>query len=422
MRTEDRAATQPGPEARSGPERDRVRRGLLYCLAVFLAVRVSLGLWATLASAVLPNPEPSAAEEAGVPQPVDVPGWPAPRITPGAHTVVTAWERFDALWFLRIADDGYRDGDGSAAFFPGYPLLTRAVSATIGGHPLAAGLLVSNLAFLGALIALYFLTASEWSERIARRSVLYLAIFPTAFFFLAPYSEAPFLLFALLAVWGARRRLWWVAGLAGAAASATRNVGVLLALPLAVEGVHQWREARAEGRSPGRWALAPPLAAAAATLTGIGLYLLFWKLKAGDWLAPLHQQANWEREPAAPWVTLWLATREALRWIGQYPGGYHLLDWLLVVPALAAGVWVGVRARPAYAVYAWASLLVPLSFIFSPRPFMSMPRFLLVIFPLVWAAAAWAERRRGVHEAVVALSAMGLGLMTALFVNWYYVF
>jgi hypothetical protein len=157
-------------------------------------------------------------------------------------------------------------------------------------------------------------------------------------------------------------------------------------------------------------------------VAGIGLYLLFWRLKAGDWLAPLHQQANWEREPAAPWVSVWLATREAFRWIGQYPGGYHLLDWLLVVPALAAGVWAAFRARPSYAVYAWASLLVPLSFIFPPRPFMSVPRFLLVIFPLVWATAAWAERRRGVHEALMGVFALGLGLMTVLFVNWYFVF
>ena len=61
--------------------------------------------------------------------------------------MVTAWERFDALWFLRIATDGYRLHDGSAAFFPGFPLAIRFLSPVLGGHPLAAGFLISNLAF-----------------------------------------------------------------------------------------------------------------------------------------------------------------------------------------------------------------------------------------------------------------------------------
>ena len=57
------------------------------------------------------------------------PGWPAPIDHPGlAQPVRRAIERQDALWFLRIADTGYRPGDGSAAFFPLYPLLVRVMS------------------------------------------------------------------------------------------------------------------------------------------------------------------------------------------------------------------------------------------------------------------------------------------------------
>lgn len=420
MRT-DQETTVPETDDR-GEERARIRRGVLYCVGVFAVMRVALTVVATLSTALLPHPTKAIAEVADIPRPVDVRGWPAPDIEPGIQNVVTAWERYDALWFLRIADEGYRDGDGSAVFFPGYPMLVRGVSFVLGGAPLAAGLLVSNLAFLGALIVLHFLTAGEYGERVARRSVLYLAVFPTAFFFLAPYTEGPFLLFALLAFWGARRRRWVVAGAAGAAAALTRNVGLLLTLPLLVEGYQQWREARADGDDQSAWSLARPLLATTAVGLGTLVYLLFWQLKAGDLLAPLHQQATWEREFSLPWTSVWLATQEAFRWIGDYPGGYHLLDWLLVVPALVAAGWTTVRTRPAYAIYAWSSLIVPLSFVFLPRPFMSLPRFLLVIFPLVWAAAVWAERRRGVHEAILAISGVGLGLMTVLFVNWYFVF
>lgn len=406
MRTEDHRTAATGSEPDPRAERGRIRRGVRYCLLVFLGVRVALSIVAVIGTALLPSGEP-----------VGPPGWEAFPIEGGWHNVVTAWERFDALWFLRIADQGYMDGDGSAVFFPGYPLLIRGVAFLLGGRPLAAGILVSNMAFAGALIVLYFLTSAEWGERVARRSVLYLAIFPTAFFFLAPYSESPFLLFTLLAFWGARRGRWGVAGVAGAAAAATRNIGVLLALPLAVEGFQQWRANRT-GPAP----LLGALGAGAMVGLAAGAYLLFWKVKAGEWLAPVTQQANWEREFVLPLESLWLGTREAFRWIGVYPGGYHLLDWVLVVPALVAAGWVAFRTRAAYAIYTWSSLLVPLSFTFLPRPFMSLPRFLLVIFPLVWAPAIWAERRRGVHEAVLIAFSLGLGTMTVLFATWYFVF
>ena len=414
MRTDEAGASralEDSQEAEKG--RERILRGLRYCLAVFLTVRVGLSVLAILAVALLPHPS-AVGGAAGIPSPVDVPGWPAPTLSAGWHNLVTVWERFDALWFLRIATAGYVDGDGSAAFFPLYPMLIRIVSPVLGGHPLAAGILISNAAFLGALAVLYFLTSSEFDERIARRTVLYVAIFPTAYFFLAPYSESLFLLLVVASLWAARRGKWPVAGAVGALAAATRNVGVLLILPLAVEGIRQHRERGGP--------LAPRLLWSGAVAAGTLAYLGFWQGFAGDALAPLHQQATWQRETTFPLATAVSGTREAFRWIGVYPGGYHLLDWLLVVPALAAAVWVTIRARPAFAVYAWASLLAPLSLVFAPRPFMSLPRFLLAMFPLFWAAAAWGGRRRGVHEAVVAVSGAGLGVMTVLFANWYFVF
>jgi mannosyltransferase PIG-V len=405
MRTEERAEAPPGGRDRP-EERRRLRRGFAYCLWVFLGLRVGLSLVALAGVGLLPD----------IDNAVGPPGWDPSPVTPGWHNLVTAWERFDGLWFLRIATAGYVDGDGSAAFFPLYPMLIRFLSPLLGGHPLAAAYLVSHLAALGSMAFLYFLTASEWDERMARRSVLYLAVFPTSFFLLAPYSESLYLLLVLACLWGARRKLWAVAGVAGGAAAATRNLGVLLVVPLAVEALHQWLEERSGQR------LVRSLAWSAVVVAGAGGYLLYWEGLSGDWLAPFHQQANWQREGSFPLATVIWGTREAFRFVGEYPGGYHLVDWLIVVPALAAGVWVARRARPVFTMYTWISILAPLSFIFPLRPFMSVPRFVLPIFPILWAGAAWGLRRRGIHEVVVATSAGLLVLLTVLFVNWYYVF
>ena len=394
------------------PERARIREGLLYCLKVFLALRIGLFVLALIGVAILPHAI----------APVSVPGWKAAGFTPGWHNLFTAWERQDALWFLRIATDGYRLHDGSAAFFPLYPLVIRWGSFLLFGHPLAAAIVVSNAAFLGALVVLYFLTASELSEDAARKAVLYLAVFPTSFFFLAPYSESLFLLLSVTAFWGARRRKWPLAAAAGALAALTRNLGILLAPALAIEAVHQWREDQRRGADrPGR-ALVGRLACSAAVGVGTAAYLGYWQWFGGDWLAPVTKQGLWQRVSSLPWTTLWKGTQDAYRYVGQYPLGYHELDWVIVVPALAVAAYALVKLRPAYGFYTWASVLVPLCFIFLGRPLMSVPRFLVVLFPIFWGLALLAERRRIPHHLIVAVSAAGLGLLTVLFVNWYYIF
>lgn len=406
MRTAEHPAARPEDEARREAERARIRNGLRYCLWVFLGLRVGLSVVALAGVGLLPSIDNAVGPS----------GWPASEVIPGWHNLVTAWERFDALWFLRIATGGYVDGDGSAVFFPLFPLLIRGLSPFVGGHPLAAGFLVSHAAAFGSMVALYFLTAGEFDERTARRTVLYLALFPTSFFLLAPYSESLFLLLVLVSLWAARRGRWWVAGLAGAGASATRNLGILLVVPLAVEAIHQWRERR------DRRALVVGLLWSAVAAGGAVAYLAYWQASAGDALAPIRQQENWQREGSFPLATLFRGTVEAFRFVGQYPGGYHLVDWLVAVPAVLAVIWVTVRARPVFAAYAVISVAAPLSYVFLPRPFMSVPRFLLVVFPILWPWAVLGLKRRGVHEAVVAVSSGLLALLTVLFVNWYYVF
>ena len=150
----------------------------------------------------------------------------------------------------------------------------------------------------------------------------------------------------------------------------------MLAPALLIEALHQ----RGERRGPA-W---PGLLAAAAPGCGLLAYLAFWWVREGEWLAPVRFQANWERTFSWPWSTLWNGTRDAFRYIDDVNGGYWLIDWLIVVPMLAASVYAVVRLRPSYGVYLWCSLAIPLTFVFEGRPLMSMPRFVLPLFPAFW--------------------------------------
>jgi hypothetical protein len=385
-------------------------RALRYSALVYLGVRLGLFLVGLLSTALVPSRDP-----------VDVPGWPATQPSESWHHVFTAWERHDALWFLRISAFGYRTDDASAAFFPLYPVLSRGVANLLGNNWLLGAYIVSNVALVVGLTVLYRLTALEFSDRTARRTVLYLAVFPTAFFLYAPYTESLFLALSIGCLYAARRSAWLLAGYLGAMAALTRSTGLLLVLPLLIEAVLQARAY--EGALRGRLLrLGSGLAAAAAVAAGLLAYFLYWERFADDWRRPLDVQgSNWSRERSWPWDTIRDGLREGTAYFGGYPGGYHTVDLVLVLLALGAGVWILLRTRLTYGVYYWAALLFPMTLAFGGRPFLSMPRFLLVMFPLFWALARLSERWKA-HDAVVAASACGLGLLSILFVNWYFIF
>jgi Mannosyltransferase (PIG-V) len=400
---------RPGADTDLGADADadftetkpvRLRDGVRDALTVFLAVRIGFSLLGLLAVGLI------APREA----PPVVPGWPIepPRFEWSA--IVTASERQDAARFLAIATQGYRPDDGSAAFFPVYPALINAADRLPALGPLGAALLVSNACFAGALIVLHGLTRLEgFSREAARLTVMLVAIFPTGFFFLAPYSEGPFLLASVAAFWFARRDRWGFAALAGAIAAATRSIGVVLVVALAVEAMLRSRDDRR--------ALAPRLAASFAVLAGPAVYLAGWRARFGDALAPWTAQRSWQREIRPPWQTLGDAATAAWRY-----GGYWLLD-VIVVAVVVVAVAAGVRhVRACYSTYAFVSLAVPLVYAWPVRPLLSMPRFVAVIFPAFWIVARAVERRRLPEPLVVAGFAAGYALLGALFVTWWDVF
>jgi hypothetical protein len=341
-------------------------------------------------------------------KPVSVPGWPAPGLSYGWHNFFTGGYRQDALWYLRIATHGYRSGDGSAAFFPLYPLLIRLFDLVPGLGPLGAATLVAQGGFLASLVLAYRLAELEFDEAVARTGVVLLACFPSAFFFLSPYTEGPFLALCLGSFYCARRGRWAAAGSLAALATLTRSVGLVLVGALAAEALQQWRE----GRRP--WA---GLAAALGPPVGIGGYLGYWWLRFGDAAAPWQAQRNWQRVATFPLLTLYRAAVDAYRY-----DSYWLIDFAVVLTVILA-MLAGLRVlRWSYLTYGFASLLLPLCDPFPSRPLMSMPRFCLLIFPAVWVVAR-GLRRRGWPTALAAGPfAAGYALLGLLFMNWLPIF
>lgn len=348
--------------------------------------------------------------------------------------LVAPFGRWDSVWFMSIAADGY-DGGAREAFFPLYPLLVRIAGAPLGST-LIGGALAST-ALLGlALVLLHRLVCLDHDRAVARNAVLVTALVPMSFFFSAVYSESLFLALSIGAVYAARRERWAWAGALGLLAATTRSAGVLLLIPLAM--IYLW-----DVRRPSLRAMRPLRADAlwlALVPLGLASYCGFLALAGHDALAPFRAQEVWFRSFAGPFVGAWDGAGAAWDGARQLLSGsrqpvyftqaggdpfvvarhnVELFVWLVLTLVAVAGM---LRRLPAaYGAYVVAALALPLSYPVGPQPLMSLPRFVAVLFPLAIWLALWMTGRAARERIVLGAFAVALAVYSAIFATWHWV-
>jgi Gpi18-like mannosyltransferase len=115
-------------------------------------------------------------------------------LPPQPHTFLEAWARYDACWYVTIAQKGYRGpigpyGDMRAGFFPLFPALMAVVTPLVH-TPLLAGLIVSNVFYLTFLALPWQIVRLDWTMDLARRSVWIYLLFPSTMFLSGVYRDA----------------------------------------------------------------------------------------------------------------------------------------------------------------------------------------------------------------------------------------
>lgn len=358
--------------------------------------------------------------------------------------------RWDAIWYLTIAQHGYQHSPALPDFFPLYPLLIRALSWS-AVSAVVAGVLISLVAFWIGLELVYRLVDWDFGSRAATASVWLLALFPMSFFFSAVYTEALFLALSAGCLYLARREHWLWAGILGGCASATRSIGILLVVPLGVLYVEQLRSSRKpDGRraandrreSDGRRQPAgrrawPGWRSQWRALTGLVLvpfglaaYVIGMAVADGTPFAMFNAHEADRGFVLAPvtivnqftWTIHHLSTaRNTGQFgLGLLNTGVMELGFLLLAFICVVGMFR--RLRPAYVAYVVVSLLVLLSEpALRQSPLTSFPRYIMVLFPLwVWLALAL-HRHRRIWIGVLGLSTFALALFTLDFATWFFV-
>jgi hypothetical protein len=276
------------------------------------------------------------------------------------------------------------------AFFPFYPLSMRMVALPLrllGLNSIAtatlAGVLVSMLGTLGAMLSLYDLVRDELGESGGLRAAYYLLIWPAGMFLAQVYTEGLFLglSFGTLAL--ARRKQWVGAALLAACATWTRAAGTLLLLPL----VWYWWEDGGLQKLTHKfsWAEVGKLLLVASPL----LAYLLWQVLLGQ---PFHivEELFFSRGLLAIGQSLdaWGATLTAFLGENTQGRAYYLVEFAAILFGFTA-CGLMLKKNPLLVIYS----LITIVFSMTSGVAQGMHRYVMAAPVIFMLPARWGQNR-----------------------------
>jgi hypothetical protein len=276
----------------------------------------------------------------------------------------------------------------SYAFFPFYPMMIRLMSfplSLLGMNPIAtatlAGVLVSMLGTLAAMFALYELALPELGEDGALRSVFYLLIFPSSFFFAEIYTEGLFIGLAFSSLMLLRRGSFGWAIFFAVLATFTRAVGVALSIPIFMAWLRtsEWMELDMEWRQlyyrgiP--WKIVFNALAAVAPI----LAFFLWRVSYYGMAFSRVEEEFFGRGLLSLGVSFitWSEGFKAMFGINPNAAAYYMVEWLGIIVGVSACI-AGFKRHPELAIF--GTLVVFLSL--TSGPAQGMYRYVLAAPPV----------------------------------------
>lgn len=337
-----------------------------------------------------------------------------------------SWANFDGVHYLTIAEKGYIGTGLIQAFFPVYPFVT-GILTFITHSALIAGLIVSNLSFFVAVILFFILVRQRFGLAIAKYSIFFLLLFPTSFFLGAMYSESLFLVWILVSFIFMDKKQWFWATIFAGLAAATRLVGVFMIPALIIALIESektdWTPSSLLKIIRTKWLTISGFFLA---LAGLGAYMLFLNGEFHDPFYFFHvqsefgsgRQENLILLPQVIWRALKIifTVQFGLAWLTYFQEFIFSVGTLIIL----AVAWLqrkSLKIPNSWLAFSLlATLLPPLTGSFS-----SMPRYVLVAFPLYVILASWTSKKP-VLRGILFLS-LGLFLVfnTIMFIQGHWI-
>jgi len=352
-------------------------------LAVTVGMRV---FYTALAMAFVPflRPDPATIRTNALTE-----NLPSPH---GLHyALLGIWERFDTLWFLRIAEHGY-DRPMAVIFYPLYPAWIRLMSGLMPN--IAAALLVSTVAAFFSFWGLLRL-AGELSESGRLRMLLLVCVWPASFILFAGYADSLTIALVVWTIVFGRGARWELATVCALLSGVARPTGVIVFIPLAVMALRS-RQARS----------------LVVALTPLGL-VTYW-----SWLRWSGRSSVVEAYRLYQGMTMvapWRGLAEVLRLIAIDHDAMLAIKLGLVLVFAATSLHRRVRNEDK----AFIIAVIVQMLMYTGRPLLGGARYLLMVYPVFLLLGAWAERwnRRQLAFYITTFGLLNLAWMWA-FLNW----
>lgn len=352
---------------------------------------------------------------ATIQDPAGVPNGPT-GAEPGYFDMTRMW---DGGWYQRIVEEGYpstlpRDEAGVLqqnqwAFYPLFPIGTRALMELTGGSFGAVASTLALLLGLGAALIMSVLLRERVGPVAAFAGVIVLAASPPSPTLQMAYTESLALLLLCWFLLAAGRQQWWLAAGIALLTGLSRPIALPLGIVVLVALVVRWRERRTDpiDRREGAGLLAMLAACGAAGL--IWPAIAWWRTGERD--AYPATMGTWRSgediEPFRPML------ENAQLYFGQLAGPLVVVAILVITAVAVLGPWadgLGPLLR------AWT--LAYLGYLVAVLdPGTSIYRYLLFAFPLgvIAVGGAWAHQtdrdlaRRFLPLRTTVLVLLGLG-------------
>jgi len=332
--------------------------------------------------------------------------------SPPLSIIMRQFYRWDSPHYIDIAKNWYvNEGEQRflIVFFPLYPVLIRLTTLSLEYINLSA-LIVSNVSSIFAAVYLFKLAKLEFNDTVAEKAVLYLSIFPTAYFLSAIYTEGLFLALVIASVYYARVEKWFLAGFLSLFAALTRTAGLLLLPTLVVEYFHQkgWKPKKVDANLfwPGL-ALVGFLIYLGINFQVTGNFFTFMEIERTHW----YQYVNPLQGLDGAWQWTFSATFPDNITVGGAQIIFAVFGLLIVITGFL------LRFRLSYNVYMLLTWVLSV----STAWWISIPRYLLAMFPM-FILLGFLARKRMLNYVMVAVFTVALCFFTVLFVEGFWAF
>jgi len=318
--------------------------------------------------------------------------------------LVSLHARWDSFWYLDIAQNGYSLeynpwGLYNIVFFPLYPFLVKAISFLTAGDFVLSGWILSSIFLLLTLFYFFKLVREFHSEINPYLPIIFLLIFPTAFFLNIVYTESLFLFLSLATFYYGLKKKFVCAGVFGLFASLTRVTGILLFIPLVWEYLKNYN---CKLKSVFNLKILPIFLIPLGTFS----FFLYHYFKFGNFFLFFEVQKNWGRAFTLQKGHFDLFSNPAIV--------NFCLDVLFVIFALIVLYFIFKKLRTSYGLYMLATIAVAL----STGTLMSTGRYILVLFPIYILLAS--IKNQYLQQTLTFISILLLALYTVLLANNYW--